>query len=77
MPEGRVKRFTCPVTGNPAPSIKWYKGSELIGVPISNEKELEARENGCYTCLESNSLGTSVSITQCLIVGKLAMIVRI
>ncbi|XP_015768091.1 PREDICTED: fibroblast growth factor receptor 2-like isoform X5 [Acropora digitifera] len=66
VPEGRAKRFSCPVAGNPTPNIKWFKGSELSGAPISNEKELEATENGCYTCLASNSLGTSVSITQCL-----------
>ncbi|XP_044180336.1 hemicentin-1-like isoform X3 [Acropora millepora] len=66
VPEGGAKKFSCPVAGNPTPNIKWFKGSELRGTPISNEKELEATENGCYTCLASNSLGTSVSITQCL-----------
>ena len=77
MTEGRAKRFSCPVTGNPAPNIKWYKASELSGAPISNEKELEARETGCYTCLASNLFGTSVSITQCLIVGKSAIFDRL
>ena len=77
VPEGRAQRFSCPVAGNPAPNITWYKGSELSGAPISNEKELEARENGCYTCLASNFLGTSVSITQCLIVGESVMFVRL
>ena len=74
VPEGRAKRFSCPVAGNPTPNIKWYKGSELSGAPISNEKELEATENGCYTCLASNSLGTSVSIKHCLTIGKSVML---
>ena len=73
MPEGRAKRFSCPVAGNPAPNITWYKSSELSGAPISNEKELEARENGCYTCVANNFLGTPVSITQCLTDGKPVM----
>ena len=77
VPEGRAKRFSCPVAGNPTPNIKWFKGSELRGAPISNEKELEVTENGCYTCLASNSLGTSVSITQCLTIGKSVMLVRL
>ena len=77
VPEGGAKKFSCPVAGNPTPNIKWFKGSELRETPISNEKELEATENGCYTCLASNSLGTSVSITQCLTIGKSVMLVRL
>ncbi|XP_067030223.1 uncharacterized protein [Acropora muricata] len=67
---GGVKRFSCPFAGNPAPNIKWYKGSEVNGAPISNEKELEARESGCYTCVANNSLGTPLKITQCLVDGQ-------
>ncbi|XP_044164836.1 uncharacterized protein LOC122948803 [Acropora millepora] len=58
--------FTCPVDGNPKPIIEWY--NEKTGVKISSGKQLEARESGCYTCVASNSLGTSVNISQCLIV---------
>ena len=60
--------FTCPVDGNPKPNIDWY--NEKTGVKISSGKQLEAKESGCYTCVASNSLGTSVNISQCLIVGK-------
>ena len=67
MPEGDFKNFTCSVDGNPEPNIKWYKGSDLSGDPISNEKHVEARETGCYTCVASNSLKASVNITYCLI----------
>lgn len=70
---GGVKRFSCPFAGNPAPNIKWYKGSEVNGAPISNEKEFEARESGCYTCVANNSLGTPLKITQCLVDGKPVM----
>lgn len=60
--------LTCPVDGNPEPKIEWY--DEKTGIKISSGKHLEARESGCYTCTASNSLGTSVNISQCLIVGK-------
>ena len=60
--------FTCPVDGNPKPNIEWY--NEKTGEKISSGKQLEVRESGCYTCVASNSLGTSVNISQCLIVGK-------
>ncbi|XP_015755460.1 PREDICTED: fibroblast growth factor receptor 3-like [Acropora digitifera] len=57
--------FTCPVDGNPEPNIEWY--NEKTGAKISSGKLLEAKESGCYTCAASNTLGTTVSITQCLI----------
>ena len=64
--QGGNKTFSCPVDGNPQPNITWYRSSEDSGKPICYEKELEARESGCYTCVASNSLGQSISITQCL-----------
>lgn len=68
MAEGVVKTFTCPVDGNPEPKVEWY--SEKTGKKISTGKQIKTEENGCYTCVARNSLGSSVSITQCLIVGK-------
>ena len=65
---GVAPMFTCPVDGNPQPNIEWY--NEKTGLKVSIGKQLEARESGCYTCVASNSLGTSVNISQCLIVGK-------
>ena len=64
--------LSCPVAGNPEPNIRWYNGS---GASISSEKELEARESGCYICVANNSIGTSINITECLIVkrGELIM----
>ena len=67
---GVVKTFTCPNDGNPEPNIEWY--NEKTGTRISNRKQLTVGESGCYTCVSNNSLGTSVNITQCLIVGKSA-----
>ncbi|XP_068733594.1 immunoglobulin superfamily member 10-like [Montipora capricornis] len=68
VPEGSSKLFSCLVDGNPEPNITWYKGSKAGGTVISIAKQLEARETGCYTCSASNSLGTPVTITQCLTV---------
>ncbi|XP_015779885.1 PREDICTED: fibroblast growth factor receptor homolog 1-like [Acropora digitifera] len=64
--KGIVKTFTCPVNGNPEPNIEWY--SEKTGRKISSGKQYNAAESGCYSCVASNSLGTAVNITQCLIV---------
>ena len=65
-----MKTFTCPVDGNPEPNIEWY--NEKNGARISNRKQLTVGESGCYTCVANNSLGASVTITQCLTVGKSA-----
>lgn len=64
--EGDVKNFSCPVVGNPKPTIVWYKGIRGGGEIIYSGTEFEAREAGCYTCVAKNSLGTSVSIMHCL-----------
>ena len=74
MPEGGEKTFSCPVNGNPEPNIEWY--SEKTGRRISCEKQVEVKESGCYTCVASNSIGTPINITKCLIVGKSAMLMR-
>lgn len=65
---GVAKTLTCPVDGNPEPKIEWY--NKKTGRKITSGNQLEPRESGCYTCVASNSLGTSVNITQCLIICK-------
>ncbi|XP_015774656.1 PREDICTED: limbic system-associated membrane protein-like isoform X3 [Acropora digitifera] len=66
--QGGKKTFSCPVDGIPKPNITWYRGREVSGTPIFIGEKLEARDTGCYTCAASNSLGTSINITQCLTV---------
>ena len=71
--EGGSITLACPVVGNPEPNIKWFKGSEASGTPMSSKQDLtvrDVRESVCYRCIASNSIGTQVSIAQCLIVGK-------
>ena len=72
---GGVKVFSCPVDGNPEPEIEWY--SEKSGRKISCGRQLEEKESGCYTCVASNTIGTPVSITQCLVVGESVMFVSL
>lgn len=74
MPRGGEKTFSCPVDGNPEPEIEWYK--EKTGRKISCERQVEVKESGCYTCVASNSVGPSINITQCLIVGKSVMLMK-
>ena len=71
---GIVKTLTCPVDGNPEPSIEWY--NEETGRKISSGKQYKTGESGCYSCVAWNSLGTAVNITQCLTVGKSALFMR-
>ena len=70
---GIVKTFTCPVNGNPKPNIEWY--SEETGRKIFCGKQYKTGESGCYSCVASNSFGTVVSVTQCLIVGMSVLFV--
>ena len=70
---GSSVSFTCPVDGNPEPTITWYKGSNAGGTVLFSGKTLnfpqtKADDTGCYTCSAINSLGTD-TITQCLVVG--------
>ena len=70
MPQGGKKTFFCPVDGNPKPNISWYRSSEVNQTAIFIGETFETGVRGCYTCVASNSLGTSINITQCLTVGK-------
>lgn len=68
---GGVKNLTCPVDGNPPPSIMWYKGSEASGKNISSKELLSIKvksgESVCFTCVASNPLQMSVNVTRCFI----------
>ena len=71
---GNSATLTCPVDGNPPPSVQWYKGNYNICQPLSTGKILElsqatSSDNGLYTCSASNSVGT-VTTTVTLEVGE-------
>lgn len=67
---GSVK-FTCKISGNPAPSTIWYKDGEKLNSSIkkrilikrernSSELEIESAQmsdQGCYTCVVKNDFG--------------------
>ena len=54
--------LTCTATGNPPPTYQWYKdGEPIIGETRSYLyiTELLPEERGNYTCVASNSRGSS------------------
>lgn len=67
--------LSCPVIGNPAPNITWYKGNDP-GTKISKVNTKKLPENVCngglhtYTCFAENHLG-NITVTVKVIVGKL------
>ena len=66
--------LTCPVDGNPPPSVQWYKGNDNTCQPLHTGKAWElshstSSDSGLYTCSASNSVGT-VTTTVILEVGE-------
>ena len=66
--------LTCPIDGNPPPSVQWYKGNDNIWQPLHTGKAWElvqatSSDSGLYTCSASNSVGT-VTTTVILEVGE-------
>ncbi|XP_015760802.1 PREDICTED: hemicentin-1-like [Acropora digitifera] len=65
---GAEHTFSCPVDGNPFPSIIWYK------VSVSREaykgKQFKTRQPGCYICVARNNYGISDNVTQCLFINS-------
>ena len=79
--EGSPASVSCPVRGNPHPTITWYKGNETSPstmINISNILKFSAKtmldDNGWYTCFAENFLG-HVTVTVELRVGKLYCLV--
>nr|XP_022314517.1 peroxidasin-like isoform X2 [Crassostrea virginica] len=66
--EGDTVRFTCDISGNPRPSITWYKDNELLSsnrrIQIVNEGRqlrvvlLQSSDRGTYKCQGENSAGS-------------------
>lgn len=66
--------LTCPVDGNPPPTVTWYKGNDTSGQLLHTGKtwklcQTTSSDSGLYTCSASNSLGT-VTATVILEVGE-------
>ena len=75
VPEGSPASVSCPVLGNPHPTITWYKGNETLRSTTLNTNnilkfsEIALDDIGWYTCFAKNFLG-NVSVTVQLRVGK-------
>ena len=71
--EGENTSLSCNATGNPKPTISWYKDDTKINagadsrVSISEDDtqltitNVSRNDDGQYTCVASNSLGNSTS----------------
>jgi len=74
--EGDPAAISCPVLGNPHPSITWYNGNETSPSTMINTNnilhfpETVLDDSGWYTCFAENSLG-NVTVTVQLRVGGL------
>ena len=58
--------LTCLVSGNPQPTIQWYKDGEVIKHEMSQYYVIESvdiADRGSYWCTASNSLGSITSNT--------------
>ena len=54
----------CAVSGNPQPTIDWYKDGRRIageGSPLLVIEEVELSDRGVYYCTATNMLGTNSS----------------
>ena len=52
--EGDQVRFTCRVTGRPAPEIVWYKGGQRVSQ--DSRHKVIVNEAGCYALLITGAL---------------------
>lgn len=79
VPEGSPASVSCPVLGNPHPTITWYKGNETSSSNVINTNnilkisETVFCDSGWYTCFAENVLG-NVTVTFHLRVGKLSFL---
>ena len=78
IPKGQTASFPCSATGDPAPSITWYKSSN----PISSNVHLNVlsngtlvvnsvteQESGWFTCHATNEAGMREARAYLLVAG--------
>ncbi|XP_030580741.1 fibroblast growth factor receptor 1-A-like [Archocentrus centrarchus] len=60
VPDGKLVKFHCQATGNPVPSLRWYKnGDEIRDHEWTLIKESVApSDKGNYTCVVQNEYGS-------------------
>lgn len=78
--EGSNVFLDCKVNGEPKPSVTWFKDDipilkheRLLIFPNSTLEIVAAQieDEGVYSCMANNSLGSSVKEAQVIITGKL------
>lgn len=76
--KGETASFSCSATGDPVPSIKWFKSQDPIGndvhfrvlrngtLVINNVSE---QDSGWFTCRATNDAGTGEKRAYLLVAG--------
>ena len=64
--EGNAITATCTATGNPQPTFKWFRSTDLVN-PIDNDAVLnvlnaQESDKGSYLCRASNKFGVNDAI---------------
>ena len=77
--QGDPLSLDCSASGNPPPSLSWYKDGQPLPsngrVSISPEREvaiasLYSTDDGDYTCVASNSEGSASATTTVTVLGE-------
>ena len=86
IPKGQSATFSCFATGDPVPSIKWYKSNNLISgnahfniLPNGTltVKSVTEQDSGLYTCRATNEAGTTEAKASLLVAGMEIILMNI